>query len=237
MTAITIDTREFEAALREYEASTTKALPDILNQRAFNVAARTMDAMKPAPGGEQAERAKIRSYMNEQVSTRVRLATSGKRKGKFLKRGARGNQLARVNLIIQARRAKAGLKGIQGQEMRQAEGRFKLAAQVGVGFLKSPFIPVIKGLHALVKFKRVATRWARISVWPGSDGWGKVNPAKTGWNPFVAMEMRWKTKGTPEKVQRMVEPHMQAAFNAEGQELMRHVQEKLQQDADRINAR
>ena len=228
------DARQFNAGLDAYMKTTTRDLPDIVNQRAFNVAARTIDSMKPLPGSEQAERSKIKSYLNAQVSTRIRLVKS---KGTFRKKGSRANQLARVNLIIQARRAKAGLKGLHGQEMTEAEGRFKRAAQVGVGFLKSPFIPVIKGLIALVRFRKVATRWGRISVWPGSAGFGKVTPAKEGLKPFVEMQMRWKVPGIPLKVQGLIFPHYQAAMNAEGAEMIRHAHEKLQASANRINSR
>ncbi len=235
--AIHIDTRQFKAALGDYYKTTQKELQDVLNQRAFNIAGRTIDAMKPAPGAEQSTRGKIRGYMNEQVSTRIRLAKSGKRKGNFLRKGSRANQLVRANLILQARRRKMGMPGLYGAGMAAAEGRFKLAAQVGVGFLKSAFLPIIKGLHPLVKFKRVRTSWGRISVWPGSDGYGKVNPAKKSWNPSVTMTLRWIVSGAPTKVQRLVVPHLQAAFDAEAREMTRHVTEKLQAAANKVNAR
>lgn len=234
---IQIDTRQFKEALQGYYRTTTKDLQEVLNQRAFNIAGRAVDSMKPSPGAEQSTRGKIKTYLNEQVSTRVRVATSGKRKGKFLRKGSKANQLARVNLIIQARRRKMGMKGLYGDAMRDVEGRFKTAAQVGVGFLKTPFLPIIKGLHSLVKFKRIQTRWGRISVWPGSDGYGKVNPAKASWNPSVTMTMRWIVSGAPTKVQRMVLPNLQAAFDAEAREMVRHTTEKLQQTANKVNAR
>lgn len=234
---LTIDDRQFKAALREYRQTTRRSLPEILNQRAFNIAARTMDSMKPAPGEEQAQRTKIKTYMDAQISTRIRQVKSGRNKGQFKRRGSKPNQLARVNLIIQARRARKGLPGLYGAAMRQAEGSFKRAAQVGVGFLKSPFVAVIRGLLSYVKFRRVQTRWGRISVWPGSKGYGTVNPANPGINPVVTMKTSWTTKGHPTKVNSLTFPHLQAAFNAEAAEIMRHVREKLQKDADRINAR
>lgn len=232
-----IDSRQFQKALEMYLPTTRKSLAEVLNQRAFNIAARTIDSMKPAPGGEQAARTRIKTYLNEQLSTRIRQVKSGKNKGKFKRRGSKANQLARVNLIIQARRSKKGLPGLHGQGMASAEGKFKQAAQVGVGFLKSPFVAVIKGLLDYVRFRKVQTRWGRISVWPGSKGYGTVNPANPGINPVVTMKTNWATKGQPSKVQSLTLPHLQAAFNAEASEMMRHVQEKLQRDADRINAK
>lgn len=234
---IDIDTREFERALDTYFASTTKGLAEVLNQRAFNIAARTMDSMKPAPGSEQAQRSKIKGYLDETISSRIRQVKSGKNKGSFKRRGSKANQLARVNLVIQARRAKMGLQGLYGQAMRQAEGKFKKSAQVGVGFLKSPYVGVIKGLLDYVKFRKVATRWGRISVWAGSKGQGTVNPAQKGWSPAVMMKMLWSVKGQPTKADKLTRPHLQAAFDAEGREMMRHVAEKLQEGANKINAK
>ncbi len=234
---IDIDTREFERALDTYYASTTKGLAEVLNQRAFNIAARTMDSMKPVPGGEQAQRSKIKGYLDESISSRIRKVRTGKNKGNFKRRGSKANQLARVNLIIQARRAKMGMVGLYGQAMRQAEGKFKKSAQVAVGFLKSPYVGVIKGLIEYVKFRKVATRWGRISVWPGSKGKGTVNPAQRGWSPQVMMKMLWNVRGQPTNADRLTRPHLQAAFDAEAREMMRHVAEKLQEGADKINVK
>jgi hypothetical protein len=239
MTAnIVIDDREFQRALRAYYPTTRRTLAQIVNQRAYNIAGRTMDMMKPAPGREQSTRRHIRAYMNSTVSTRVRVVKSGPNKGKYKRAGAKGNQLARVNLIIQMRRAKRGLKGLYGAAMRQAEGKFKQAAQVGVGFLKSPFVAVVRDLGMSVKFKpRIRTSWGRIAIWPGSRGRGTVNPAQDGMNPTVIMKMLWNVRGHPGRVESLIVPHLQRAFNDEAREIMRHVQEKMQKDADRINAR
>ena len=231
---IDIDTREFERALDTYFASTTRGLADVLNQRAFNIAGRTMDAMKPTPGGEQAQRSKIKAYMSQPVgATRYVRGKNGKptkRKAKKM------NQLQVAHLIIQMRRAKRGLKGLYGQEMVEARGKFVQAAQVGVGFLKSPYVAVVRGLLAHVNFRKMATRWQKISIWEGSRGGGDVRPARKGWSPQVIMKMVWKVRGQPTKVDLMTRPHLQAAFDAEGREMMRHVAEKLQEGANKINA-
>lgn len=234
---IEIDTRQFVAGLTAILVATKRSLPEVVNQRSFNIAARTVDSMKPAPGGEQAQRTKIKRYMEAQISTRLRIFKRGKRAGKFGRAGSKANQLQRVNLIIQARRARIGLPGLSGEEMAKAEGKFKKAAQVGVGFLKSPFLPIIKGLVAHVRFKKVATRWGRISVWPGSAGYGRVKVATPGEASSVEMEMKWQVPGVPTKVQTLILPHLQAAVNAEGQEMLRHAESKLQSEFNRVNTR
>lgn len=237
---IQLDTRQFQRELRKYAETTRKTGAQIVNQRAYNVAGRAMDMMKPEAGREQSTRRLIRAYLNRTISTRIRLAKSGKRKGQFIRKGKRSSQLAAVNLIIQARRSKKGLKGLWGKAMVSAEAQFKQAAEVGVGFLKSPFVAIVRGLTEYQppgRRMRIKTQWGRISVWPGSKGYGTVNPAKPGTSPTVHIGLRWRVKGAPTKVQRLTLPHLQRAFDAEAREMAAHVQRKLQKEADKINAR
>lgn len=235
---ITIDVRQFQAALKEYRETTTKALPEVLNQRAFNIAARTIDSLKPSPGGEQSQRSAIKAYMDSpRGAPKLRVVVNGPKRGQLKRVGRKQDRLMAKHLILQARRAKKGLKGLYGQAMRLESGEFTRRAQAGVGFLKSPFVPIIKGLVAMVKFRKVATRWGRISVWAGSSGFGKVVAAKKSFNPFVEMKVHWKLAGDPGKVNAMVLPKMQAAFNAEAIELARHTRAKLQEAANKIKGR
>jgi hypothetical protein len=230
--AMTIDTTEFDRALRDYYRATSKTLPEVVNQRMFNVAARIMDALPPKPGEEQATRSKIKKYLTEKVQGRMRVGKKGPKRVS----GRRPKKLMRVNLIVQARRAKTSRKGLYGDAMAAAAGAFRQRAQVSVGFLKSPFIPVIKGLLNFVKFKKVATRWGRISVWPGSSGYGKVKPATPGLSPEGIFEVRWKWF-TEKQATALVTSAIQKAFNDETKEIDRHLQEKLQPEADKINAK
>jgi hypothetical protein len=65
--------REFQSALRDYIASTKRALPDIINQRALNVAGRAFDILPPATGaGVDSKRREVRAYMTEQLSQTVK---------------------------------------------------------------------------------------------------------------------------------------------------------------------
>lgn len=235
---IQLDTRQFRRAIQVYAETTRKTGAQIVNQRAYNVAGRAMDMMKPEPGGEQAQRAKIRAYMNtRRGEDRYVISKTGKRTKKKVKRM---HQLVVANLIVQARRAKKGLTGLYGQAMISAEGQFVQAAQVGVGFLKSPFVAIVRGLTEYQppgKRMPIKTRWGKISVWPGSKGYGTVNPALPGTSPQVKFELRWRVKGAPTKVQRLTLPVLQRAFDAEAAGMRQHVIDKLQEAADKINAR
>jgi len=235
---LTIDTTQFKKALREYAETTRKTIAQIVNQRAYNVAGRAMDLMKPAPGDEQGTRTRIKSYLQQRRGAdRYVISKTGKKTRKKVKKSL---QLVVANLIIQKRRSRRGLKGLYGQAMIAAEGAFTQASQVGVGFLKSPLVAIVRGLTDYQPPGRrmpIKTRWGRISIWPGSKGSGTVNPAKPGDNATATMKMNWNVKGMPKKVERLTTIPLQSAFNAEEAEMRRHVAEKLQKEADKINAK
>lgn len=234
---IDIDTREFERALDTYYASTTRDLADVINQRAFNVASRTIGFMRAKHGGEKVQDSKIRSYLGDIVSNRITLRKSGKDKGKFRRKGSAKNQLKVVNLVIQMRRRLMGRNGLYGSEMREAEGRFSRSARGGVGFLVSPFVSVLRGLVDNVRFKKVPGGIQGIKVWANSKGKGMALPANKGWSPQVIMNMIWNVKGQPANADKLTRPHLQAAFDAEAREMMRHVAEKLQAGANKVNVK
>jgi hypothetical protein len=125
----TIDSRQFTAALNSYMASTAKALPEILNQRAYNIAGRAAGYV-PLPGGAQAQRQKVQAYLRLQLSSKLKLVTIGfrtvspfsRKRGrvaltgtKVLRAsGSRNRQLQRVHLIANKIMGKLGRKGLWG---------------------------------------------------------------------------------------------------------------------------
>lgn len=234
---IDIDTREFESALNTYAESTTRDIAEILNQRAFNVASRTVSLMRAKHGTERVRDTRIRTYLNDVISNRITQRKSGKDKGKFRRKGSAKNQLKVINLVIQMHRRKAGDKGLYGAEMRTAQDKFGNSARGGVGFIVSPFVSVLRGLMDKVRFKSVPGGIQGIKVWANSKGKGIVLPAKKGWIAEVVMNMLWNVKGQPANADKLTRPHLQAAFDAEGREMMRHVAEKLQEGANKINAK
>lgn len=100
-----LDMREFNAALSARVAATRRTLPEVVNQTAFNVAARAMHYTKPntwgSPNAVTAERGKVNLYLRHEMgSTPGAHGTYTPSKGNKGKRGAR--RLRRVLLIAQA---------------------------------------------------------------------------------------------------------------------------------------
>jgi hypothetical protein len=186
---MTIRTDEFSAAARQLAAAMRKSAPNFMAQAGLDVASHAFEQVPPfGPGDErmQTQRNKVSRYLNEYIGNqRIR-----KKTGKKVKRN---KALMRKHLIIQARRAARGMPGLYGQAMFHRSADFSRKAAKGVGFLKSLFIPIIRGLNATPGklFRYPRSKYDRVSVWPGSDGSGTVNI--TGANSDVVsviMEMK-----------------------------------------------
>lgn len=215
--------------MRAYLPTTRRDRAEIVNQRGLNVAGRTYDLIPPSSGaGVPAKRGQIKAYMNQPVATRLRPL----KKGGFRKKEPKRNTLRRVHLIIQARRRRRGLKGLYGAKMRTAAAGLSRHAQVSVGFLKSIFLPIIRGLNPLVRFKFPFAKTSNISRWPNSAGHGIATPAIPGPNCTVTLRMGVRMKlGDNAKAIGIVESNLQRAVHAEAAELNRHVRDKMAQRA------
>lgn len=228
-----LNTAFFSSSVSQLIPITKRDIPDIVNQRTLNVVGRTWDRLPP--NDIQGKRAEIKRTLREQLSQRLRTAKTGK--PRFLKSGKKSDQLQRVHLIVQARRAKAGLPGLFGRAMRRASGRFVQRAQVSVGFVKSILLPVITGLNAIVRFKFPFAKTRSVSRWPGSAGFGSVQPAGEGERARATFRIGARLKTGEGKVQSILSGALQQSLYDEGREILRHVQEKMKQRAERFNAR
>jgi len=228
-----LNTAFFSAALAQYIPTTKRDLADIVNQRTLNVAGRAFDRLPPRD--VQAKRAEIKRYLQEPLSQRIRIAKSS---GRVVKKGKKENQLQRMHLIVQARRAKRGLPGLYGRAMKRASGAFLQRAQVSVGFVKSILLPIITTLNPLVRFKFPFAKTRNISRWPGSAGFGRVQVAKAGEVSRAPFQIGANLKVPGEgKVRSLLAGALQQALYDEGREMIRHVREKMQATANRFNVR
>ncbi len=236
---IKFDTREFEKAMAEYLPTTKKALPEVLNERGAKVTERAFDAVPPFSNSDlESKKKALSDYLRTPISTAIKFAKSGKRRGHYIPKKARRKNLMRGHLILQAMRAKAGKKGLYGQAMAQAFGRFTGRKLRSVGYLKSVFIPIIRTFNRVSKWKIPTWKTERISRWPGSSGYGRADPAKPGWNPIVKFEIQGRVRDEElGKVEAIYETAFNIAFRDEARELEKHVEEKMRTISNRHNAR
>jgi hypothetical protein len=141
---------------------------------------------------------------------------------------------------VQAKRAKAGLKGLYGKAMLAASGKFVQHATKSVGFVKSLFLPLIVGLNPFAQFKVPVSLTSKIARWPGGAGYGRAAAAREGDKPtvtFVIGAAMRKAHAQEGKVKGMVERALQHGLNAESAEITRHVEQKMRQITQPFNAK
>ncbi len=185
----------------------------------------------------QQKRASIKAFLNTQRSTAVKMATSGKRKGIFIRRKARNKELRIKHVIANYWRGKAGKPGLYGKAMLHYSGKMTSKRQRGVGALMAPFLPVIRALNRVAKYKYPfsKTSGAKVAIWPGSAGSG-ATPAPKGANPVARLLMRFATrKGQESRVARIVNPVVQAALDWKAGKLLREAERELAGEFKKAN--
>lgn len=206
------------------------------NQRSLNIAGRTFDNIKPGSGeGARTKRFEVKQYLSLILSSRLKMAQRGKRAGKFIRRGGRNRQLTRANLIVQARRAKEGKKGLYGKAMSAVTGKFVQRAQKSVGFIKSPLLPIITTLNGLCRFKFPFYKTRNISRWPKSAGYGwvRIHPGRTH---TVLMEFNVDVQQNAGRVQAMYNQAVGSGIAAENLEIERHIMAREEKRAAKMNS-
>jgi hypothetical protein len=223
-----IDIREFNRAIAQLSKGATKKAVELSNQIALDVAREWFNSMPPPIGQIQAKRREIRSYLRARI---------GKRLSKS-QRSAGKSQLMRGHLIIQARRRRAGQRGLYGDAMKRAAGAFAGRAQRAVGYLKVMLLPVIRALNPVVRYKMPFSETrGSISIWPGSKGYGRARIAM-GANPLAILSLGWNFHGPREGYARgLVMAGWRQAADFKLGRLKRMIERELQPEFNKVNAR
>ena len=226
---ITLNTADFNAALAAYQSETWHDFAEIINQRMANCTQWALEQLPPQQD-PQAERARIKAYLTQQISQRIRPTA----KGRFVKSGRKSRQLERRHLIIQAQRKKRGLKGAYGSarenEMQKPAESLLKRSVLSVGFAKSLLISAVQLLNPLVKFKIPYRLTAGIARWSNPAGGSKVEPATPGFNPHGYIEITIDTK-TPVSAfhARLLQDAFDYAIEKETREMLSHIQDKVRE--------
>lgn len=233
MILLTLDTSRFELGLRRLREVSRRTSAQIVNQASLDVAGQCWETMPPGiNGAAPAKRRRIKSFLDAQLAQRVRQTE----KGRFIRAGKAAEQLRRKHLIANYWRGKAGKRGLYGQEMVAYSGAMSRKRQIGVGALMAPFLPIIRGLNRVAKFKYpfAKTREAHVAIWPGSAGSG-VSPARNKPSPTAILSIRTGVRTSQEgRVGRLMSHVIQAALNWKAGKLMRQAERELLAQFDKV---
>ncbi|MFZ9345476.1 MAG: hypothetical protein ACO268_10050, partial [Opitutales bacterium] len=111
-----VDTSRFDAALKQYLLTTRRDLHKAINARFFYLMVRLFVLVPPRSPGQ--ERRRISDYLGKP------LGDINRKSKKTGKRIGRSRLLRRVHLIVQAKEAKAGRRGLYGEEMKTMASAF-----------------------------------------------------------------------------------------------------------------
>lgn len=215
---ITVDTREFSAALKEYMKHTKRDLAEVINQKSFSI------ATAAAKITHKANAAEIKAQLAEIVT-----ATNGR-------------PAPRAGLLVNWRRGQKGLPGLRGQEMDAAITALKKNRAAHVAFLRAGWLPsVAKLARAIGKAPSAnAQRWENATAIKGGGQIGggiiakeSLNPTAEFWNaaPDIA-----PLASKPALAQQFMEQGLQQAIAQEIGRMAQHLAEKLQKTANLFNA-
>jgi len=214
--------------LAEYSKTTRKTTPVILNQRFSNVMRRAFNFTPPK--NVDVERKRVRAYLRQPLATRIKLAKSGKSKGFFIKKASKNKQLQRVHLILNALRGKHGKKGFYGKQMLRASGAFVKVATLSVGFAKTFFMPIIKTMEGVVKFRGIRIRRGNLKIWNDPKSFSSAAPAKETPNPIVRFVVGSIVRKSDAKLHQTINRSIKVGIQAELNDLIAHLDRKAKEN-------
>ena len=230
-----MDTTELRAAISAFLPESEKAAADFINETALGVANRTFNALPPGLGDIAAKKKSVKAYL-EQPRGEVRFKTVARRRksGKWVRKQVKADALLLVHLLVNARRGKLGLKGLQGAAMKKASGRFKALAQTSVGFLKAVWVPVLARLNSACPLGARIPRPRGIALWSRPAGHGQAKAAQPGPSPAAYLEIGMELRHADEtKAQTAESAALERSLAAETQNLAARLDAKMQPLADR----
>ncbi len=165
---MTVDSSKFDAAMKAYLLQTSRDLHKAVNSRFFYLMVRLFVLVPPKSPGQ--ERRRISDYLSTPLGNINRKSKkTGKRIGK-------SRLLRRVHLIAQSKEAKAGRRGLYGEEMKAAASALMRKAIGSVGYLRSGVVKIIRIYNrGFTQFQ--SPKWKPLSKPAGYKAPKKTNAA------------------------------------------------------------
>lgn len=202
------DQSKFDATLRQYIAVSGKEVVDVLNSKAYFVARKALwFTKKAAPKNITA------------------LRTAATESGGLL-----------VGAMINRRLGAKSLPGLYGKDMRQAINLLIASRRRSIAFLKSGWIPAIRGLDPKAKDKHMAApRVGGVKQIGVPKGRFKAASESSMTARIVnSAQARSDTKSALEKIGG---PALNRAFDDEAASMMAYMNRKLERHAQAANAK
>jgi hypothetical protein len=223
-----LEMSEFNRTLKKYRELSSRDPETIANTKAFYIARR---ATVVTP---KANKSKIKRDLLSEITTeikllgqRIRITKSGIKRGKFITEKITAPLVA---LIINARRGKKGLRGLEGNAMAEASNLLIAIRLKSVAFIKSGWLPAIKALEPLAAKGR-APNQDRTAETVGAQKGGAM-PARGFWKAVATI---WNSaEATRDNKRALVTyggPALQQAVDFEESSMRQYIEDKLKETA------
>jgi hypothetical protein len=217
---VTLET--FDAVFREYIARCPHTLDEIVNKKMYFILRAAWE------GTPQVQR----STIEQNLSIDAYKIRKSRKTGKFSRGAAVHGSGSVVFRIINARRKRAGLKGLYGKDMAKAVRRLTGARLRAAGTLRRGW------LRSLLTFAAKAKE-AMVSASDGKMPAGRGAPvaAEPGWAPIAATSYEVNIESTKDaRIDPRVEQALAAAFAREQASMQDYIERKIQEEIDRLGA-
>lgn len=213
-----VDDSGFGQALKSIMLSTSKTIPQVLNQRAYNVAFRA-NRLTPS-----ASRGKVLAKLNSYDTGAVEIVA--KKKGGF-KRGKKITNRAKfIYRLINRRRGRRGIPGLYGTNMEEAASRLMGMRMKGIGFIRLGWASAMRDLNPFVSFRKSVAGTGKDSAGLDRRKGGRLGYATpaTVARPFVDIANRVRIKSkTGLDLVKLGMPALRQAMRDEAKEMERHL--------------
>lgn len=139
---VTHNLGDFQKVMDAWLLLSTRELSGAVNRRMFFLLVRVYSLLPPK--SVDAQRAKIKAYLNTPIGYNGGLRRIDKKTGKQI---GKARQFTLANKIVNAKLGKAGSPGLYGDAMKKASASLRRRAIGSVGYLKSPVVKAIKSIN------------------------------------------------------------------------------------------
>jgi hypothetical protein len=220
--SVILDFSQFDAVLRAYVARCPHTLDAIVNKKMYYILRAAWE------GTPKAERSTIEQALNV-----VAYKISRSRKTGKSKRGtAMVGKGSRVYALVNARRRKAGLKGLHGKDMEKAARKLVGARLRASGTLRRGWLLALRTFSAAAKESMVNAQDGRQPT-----GRGRASAAQPGWDPSASSVYEVNIESRHEaRIDPRVEAAVADAFEREQASMKEYIERKIQEEIQRAGA-
>ena len=223
--SIRVDRREFDATLKRYRDISKRTPKQICDTKAFFIARR---AVLETP---KADKGIMKSSLGSVIYRKKQAVAMKLKTVKRFSRWGQEYQAPLAALIINARRKKAGERGLYGAAMSEAIRAMLAARMRSIGFIKSGWLQAIKALLPFADTKGAPRSEGGVAeIGPSKKGYGI--PASDGWTAKTVLGNTATTdRDTKAALFKFGQPALQRAFDAEERSMLAYIERKFKAGA------